>query len=271
MKVFDFNIHLPFIQHEDVNKVIENDMALDAKGVVTGLNVQKTKLANLIGANFLLFNLNLFSKPIKEFKLTASKLLQYMSMTALIDFRRPDLNEYLEKAKEQGVNAFMVNSYLQQIAEVDFLNVYKVFKYAEDNNIIICIDGSYGTTKMYSYDNLKLACFAADLISKVPIVIIHSGGLRVKEVMLLAFDNSNVYLDTSFSLPFYLGSSLEQDYAFVYKKIGTNRVLYGSDIPYLNSEKAIDIHLEFFLKYKFSDNDIEQIMCKNAKNLLNLA
>lgn len=267
MKIFDFNVHLPFIKDEDVNKIIDNDMHLDAKGIVNGFKAHQPQLSLLEGANFLLFNLDLFSESIEAFKLVASRILDYTAITALVDFRRHDLLEYLEKVKIQGAKAIMVNSYLQQISEQDFLNVYQALKFAEKNDLIICIDGSYGTSKMYQYDNMKLACFAADLVSGVPIVIIHSGGLRVKEAMLLAFDKPNVFLDTSFSLPFYLNSSLEQDYAFAYKKIGTNRVLYGSDIPYLNSENAVNIHSHFFKKYKFSDSDIENIMFKNALNL----
>ena len=268
MKIFDFNIHLPFVQDEDVNKVIHNDMNLNAEGIVKGFKVHQPKFEALEGANFLLFNLDLFSESIEEFNTISSKNLSYTSITALVDFRRYDLLEYLERVKAQGVRAIMVNSYLQQISESDFLNVAKVFKFAEENDLIICIDGSYGTSKMYSYDNLKLACFAADITSKVPILIIHSGGLRVKEAMLLAFDKPNVYLDTSFSLPFYLTSSLEQDYAFAYKKIGANRVVYGSDIPYLNSETAITAHLDFFKKYRFSDKEMEDIMFNSAINLL---
>ena len=87
--------------------------------------------------------------------------------------------------------------------------------------------------------------------------------------MLLALDKSNIWLDTSFSLPYYIGSSIEMDYAFAYKKIGLERIVYGSDTPYLNSENAQQIHLEFFQKFNFSDNDVENIMCNNALNLIN--
>ncbi len=268
MKIFDFNIHLPFFKDEDVNKVIENDMNLDEQGLIKGLSVNKPKFKPLTGGNFLLFNTNLFSLSINNFKKKLSDLFDYASLTALVDFRRHDLAEYLELVKRQDVRAVMVNSYLQQISHQDFLNVLYVFKFAEQNNMIICIDGSYGTSKMYSYDNMKLACSAADLISKVPIVIVHSGGLRIKEAMLLALDKPNVYLDSSFSLPFYLGSSLEQDYAFAYKKIGTNRIFYGSDTPYQGSDMAINIHMDFFKKHKFSDLDIEKIMFINAQKVL---
>jgi predicted TIM-barrel fold metal-dependent hydrolase len=164
----------------------------------------------------------------------------------------------------------MFNSYLQKIGENDFARVIQVCQYAASKGLILCLDGSYGTSKMYTYDNMRLACLVADAVTSVPIVIVHSGGLRIMKAMLLAMEKKNVWLDTSFSLPYYLGSSIELDYAFTYKKIGTDRVVFGSDIPYLNSEESVKIHMSFFEKYHFSSQAIDNIMCQNARRLFGL-
>jgi predicted TIM-barrel fold metal-dependent hydrolase len=153
------------------------------------------------------------------------------------------------------------------ISETDFKKVLNVCKFAEANRKIICIDGSFGTSKMYTYDNMKLACYIADHITKVPIIIIHSGGYRIMEAMLLAMDKKNVMLDTSFSLNYYLGSSLEQDYAFAYKRLGSRRMLFGSDIPYLDFKNTFSQQLDFFNRYKFSSEDMDLIFYKNAQRL----
>lgn len=269
-KIFDFNVHLPHIQHEDVNVVIENDFSLDETGLATGLDSHREALAKLDGANFLLFNTDLFSGTIESFRGKAEGQIPRTSYTALIDFRRQDIRDYLDRLAVQGAKSIMVNSYLQRIADSDFDQVLKVCAYAASKGLIICIDGSYGTSKMFVYDNMKLACNIADHVSSTPIVIIHSGGFRVIQAMLLALDKTNVWLDTSFSLPYYIGSSLEQDFAFAYKNLGCKRVVYGSDIPYLNSDKSIQIHLDFFRKYNFSEEEIDRIMYTNALELLNL-
>lgn len=270
MQLFDFNIHLPSITHEDVNVVIADDLSLSAENLKKGFDLHYPSFKEIQGGNFLLFNPDLFHTDIDlgSFKSSIQSNLKYSSFTALIDFRRTDLFDYLAKVRSNGVRAIMFNSYLQQISEPDFISVYKVCQFAEANNLIICIDASYGTSKMYSYDNLKLACYIADLITKVPIVLIHSGGYRILEAMLLAADKKNIYLDTSFSLPYYIGSSLETDYAYAYKKIGLSRIVFGSDHPYLNFNSAKDIHLSFFEKHHFADADIENIFYYNALNLL---
>jgi predicted TIM-barrel fold metal-dependent hydrolase len=120
---------------------------------------------------------------------------------------------------------------------------------------------------MYQNDIMKLACYVADHITQVPIVIIHSGGYRIIEAMLLALDKKNVILDTSFSLNYYLGSSLEKDYAFAYKRMGAKRVLFGSDVPYVNFEDVVSQQLDFFNRFGFSSADLDDIFYKNAWRL----
>jgi uncharacterized protein len=269
MKLFDFNIHLPQKVSDDVNEVIADDLNLDVQGLINGLDRHYPGIQHVSGANILLFNQRLFHRDPELFRFIAEvkKKFESFLLTALIDFRQPAIDQYLECAISEGVHTFMFNSYLQQISDVDFDSVLKVCKCAEVNKKIICIDGSYGTSKMYAYNNMKLACFVAEHITKVPIVIIHSGGYRVIDAMWLAVDKKNVVLETSFSLNYYLGSSLEQDYAFVYKRLGAKRVLFGSDVPYLDFDKAYSEQLDFFGRNGFSSNELEHIFYENAIGL----
>jgi predicted TIM-barrel fold metal-dependent hydrolase len=268
MKLFDFNIHLPTIVDEDVNIVIEQDLSLSLNQIKEGLVHHRDAITSNNGANFLLFNTKLFDNSnsiLEDFKNYNKNNL----LTALIDFRRNDIASYIKNLSESGVRAIMFNSYLQKISEADYATVVKVCLAAQEMGLIICIDGSYGTSKMYTYDNLKLACVVADIVTSVPIVIIHSGGYRIMEAFLLASDKTNVWLDSSFSLPYYIGSSLEVDFSFVFKKM-SNRVVYGSDHPYLNYKAALDAHLLFFERHLFSTADQENILFNNASRLLNL-
>jgi uncharacterized protein len=267
MKIFDFNIHLPYIQHEDVNVVIRQDMELDAKGIEKGFAFHRDKIARIDGANILLFNTRLFEEDISVFFKSVKTSVSIVRYTALLNFRSKKVFEYIDHLHQSGVNAIMFNSYLQQIATDDFSLVLKACKYAEEKKMIVCIDGSYGTSKMYTYDNMLLACFIADHIQQVPIVIVHSGGYRIIEAMHLAEDKKNVWLDTSFSLPYYISSSLEADFAFAYKRIGTHRVVFGSDHPYMDLQQTIRIHEDFFGKFRFTTAEIEGIFCHNALNL----
>lgn len=269
MRIFDFNIHLPYITDADVNVVINQDLSLTSSELSTGLSYHRKDLSVVDGANFLLFNSNLLSESIVSFKQELNTVCPFFYLTALLDFRRTDCKEYIFKAKEEGIHAIMFNSYLQKISDSDFVAVIAACKIAESLGMIICIDGSYGTSKMFEYNNCKLACAVSDHISIAPIVIVHSGGYNIIRIMNLALDKKNVWLDTSFSLPFYIGSSLEVDFAFAYRKLNFERVVFGSDNPYMNIHSAIETHKYFFEKYKFPSSAVENIFFHNGINLLN--
>jgi len=268
--IFDFNIHLPYLNNQDVNKVVEQDLKLNQQELITGFDYHYPQLKKLNGGNFLLFNVELFNSNLSEFINLVNSRYQNVSLTALVDFRSPNIFKYLEILSQSKVNAVMVNSYLQKITIKDYDLVIKAFKYASKLGLLLCIDGSYGTSKMFKYDNLKLACAVADKIPLSNIIIIHSGGFRLIQALLLALDKKNVWLDTSFSLPYYKNSSIEIDFAFAIKKLNCERVLFGSDHPYIKLEDALRSHYEFFEKYNFKTNEIDLIMNSNALRLLNV-
>jgi len=270
VNLFDFNIHLPFLKTSEVNRIIAQDLSLDGTGIVEGFGLHYDTFSSASGANFLLFNTRLFEQNVDHFYSLLAKTPGVYTSTALIDFRSPTIEDYIHTLAANGVRAVMVNSYLQQIESNDFPAVLKAFRYAAAKDLVICIDGSYGTSKMYTYDNLQLACYVADHISEVPVVIVHAGGYRVIEAMLLALDKSNVWLDTSFSLPYYLGASIEQDFAYVIKKLNFNRVVFGSDHPYISFTAALAAHQAFFQKHNFSDSQIENVFYNNAIELFGL-
>ena len=142
----------------------------------------------------------------------------------------------------------------QKISEQYFDKAREVSIVASKLNMPILIDTSYGSVNMYQYDNLKLAAHILRHVKNVPVVLLHSGGARAMEAMLLAESCSNVFLDTSFSVFYYEGSSIESDLAFAYKRIGLERVLYGSDFPYVSLEDSVASTRNFLIRNEFSKN-----------------
>jgi predicted TIM-barrel fold metal-dependent hydrolase len=87
--------------------------------------------------------------------------------------------------------------------------------------------------------------------------------------MLLAADKTNVWLDTSFSLPYYENSSVEIDFAYALKKMNFERIVFGTDHPYIEFNEGLQRHISFFNKYKFNEADVEKILYSNAIKLFN--
>jgi uncharacterized protein len=111
---------------------------------------------------------------------------------------------------------------------------------------------------------------AARLAGEVrcPIVMSHGGGRQVLDAMLVAADAPQVLLETSFSLPYYVGSSIDTDFAFAIRKLGASRWMFGSDAPFVALGTSIACTREFFDRHHFTAAEADQIFHGTAAALL---
>lgn len=270
MKIFDFNIHLAKLNSEDAGELVQAENRMLDQDLADSFNVYSDTLSErLAGGNFMLFNQDIFAEPdsIKNFDSNVSRVFPSHSYTMLFNFRRKDFRDMIDGAFEQGVRGIKFHSYNQNIRNEDFPAVCEVCRYAEKKNLYICIDTSFGTRKMYDCDNLHLAAYLSEHINHSPIILLHSGGARIFEAMLLAEDAQNIYLENSFSPIYYAGSSIEADFYFAYKKAGAEKILFGSDFPYVQLDESIDKTLDSLQKTGFSSREIEMIMFENAMGI----
>ena len=267
MKIFDFNIHLPDLQTEGIHSLVDSEISATNKSLIE--RVQSIYPENKIeGANFMIFNPTLFSEG-NEFINYCKSTYALASFTLLVDFRSDDCYDDIDKGIEAGINCIKFHSYHQQISAEWYEKIKDICLYAEERNLIICLDASYGTSKMIQYDIIEFICFIADFVSKTPIVALHSGGLKCLSIMLLALEKDNLYVETSASLPFYMDSSIERDLAFMYKKLNPERILWATDAPYFTFNDTLEATTKFFDKHGFSTDAQEKIFYKNSVSLLN--
>lgn len=271
LPIFDFNIHLP-IGSKGLDKRIEEDMSMDVEDLGKALDFYTEDLSHLESANYMLFNQYILeSEGFKDkFKqlLDSSIIKDNSIFTLLLDFRHPNVHRHLEDANELGIKGIKFHSYLQRIQDKDFDSIVDLCKAAEKIGMFICIDASYGTIDLYKYDNLKLATSVAEHVKDSPIVLLHCGGARILEAMLIAHLQNNIYLESSLTLPFYEGSNLWINIAYAFRKLNCDRILYATDFPYITIERSIEAHKNFFTEYNFSHEEIEKIMFQNAKKLI---
>ena len=269
--MFDFNVHLPCRKGNDVGGRLADEATMSLDELKRCYDSHRPELGKAtMGANFMLFN--------EEYPFGSHVLPQWISevrrdwtrasFTQLLDFRRDRVDIALDYLRDSRVDGIKFHSYVQKIGEPDFSLVLTAAKAAAERGFFICVDASYGTTRLYDHDNLRLAALLIREIRNVPIVILHSGGARCWEAMLLALEGPNVYLETSFTLPYYRGSSIESDLSFIYRKIGINKVLYASDFPYVSLEESTKSISEFFDRFEFSHGERSAILSENAYALL---
>lgn len=256
----DLNMHL--CAGESLGELLKDDLALEWPSMRG--RVQQTLVVNGCGldsANMMLFNQGLSVQHVESISLLCSEYHEKKIFLTLL--ASPDhITSYdqLESLKFAGVSAITFHSYHQFITRSKYARYAELASWAEDLKMPVLVDGSYGTLDMYNIDNLELVAYLASIVKSIPIIIMHSGGSRVLEAMLLAESTSNLFMDTSFTLPYYTGSSVENDLAFAYKKIGSERVVYGSDHPYISHDASLAATLRFFDKYNFSSSEQDWIL-----------
>ncbi|MCG3770530.1 MAG: hypothetical protein JW384_01680 [Nitrosomonadaceae bacterium] len=232
------------------------------------LGYREALTENCVGGNIMLLNSALEVAEIEALIATVRASWSNTSFTVLVDPRDPEWRERLGQLREVGVSGIKFHCYIQQLSEVDFASCVALSILAQSLGLVVMIDTSYGSLDMYRFDNLRLAAAIATQVRHVPVVLLHSGGARCIEALLLADAADNVYLETSFSLPYYLGSSIERDLAFAYRKLGDERVLYGSDFPYVGLEESKDKFLGFLEHWRFSTQAVERMLRWNGMAVL---
>ncbi len=264
--MFDCNIHLP-CGGDGIDDRWCDEGSMGQRELLACFKYHLPTLKEKIDAgNFILFNENLSPVEASVFTSVVRETFSEACFTVLGNIHNQAEAERLGRLRMAGIDAVKFHCYFQKIDEGDFPKVMALAKVAVDLKMPIFIDTSYGSTGMYRYDNLRLAAFLLEEITTVPVVLLHSGGARILEAFLLADVCPNVYLETSFSLPYYLGSSVERDMAFSYKKIA-DRVIYGSDFPYVDMDTSISKLMTFSQSWGFSDSQVEGFLNTNVKKV----
>jgi predicted TIM-barrel fold metal-dependent hydrolase len=184
-----------------------------------------------------------------------------------VDFRRPDAAARLERAHARGVAGLKFHPYLQRIVPNDYQEASALAREADRLGMFVMVCCSYGTRALERHDGVRLAARLADQVS-CPIVMSHAGGRQVLDAMLVAADAPQVLLETSFSLPYYVGSSIETDFAFAMRKLGAARWMFGSDAPFVPLGEAITCTREFFDRHRFTLAETDQMFHDTAATLL---
>jgi len=191
-----------------------------------------------------------------------------LAFSIMPDFRdKQSLRATKLALKNGSIRGIKFHPIHQRIVPEDYNAVNDFFLSLDNEKVILTIDTSYmGYSDIYS--GLGLASCMLPFI-KNPVVFAHAGGLRVLEAVNIALQYKNVYLEASFSIPHYLGSSIEQDIAFAIRKAGPKRCLYGSDAPFIELNFAKKDFEKFLIDHKFNEEEREDIFYNTAYNLLN--
>lgn len=261
-EIIDFTLHLAgkesFEDALDLRRVDPNakleelvDSARDA-GVSTG--------------NVMLLDTDLFRRDGPE--LTKRIRDAGFTATTMLDPRDHDAPELLERVAAAGCRGLKFHPYFLRLDASDFPEAVALAHQAQELGLWIAVCCSYGTVRVHDISGPRLVATLVRAGVTVPIVALHAGGAATLDVMSIALEAPNVLVETSFSIPFWSGSSVETDIAFSMRKVGTDRCLHGSDHPHVSVREA-PRHLRAFLeRHGFGEGEAHDVFSGTARRAL---
>lgn len=190
------------------------------------------------------------------------------SLVFLLDPLRDDFAELIERVVDIEALGVKLHPYLQ---ELDFESDPGQFRDAFDRiaaaSLLTIVDTNYAGEHLYEYNGVRIGNEMARRVSS-PIVLAHAGNAKILDAFAVARHADNVWLDTSFTLPYWTGSSVGRDIAFCMEKLQMEQWLWGSDTPQLDPSKC-RAGVQRFLREHNLDQWEAALFGGNAKTLLN--
>ncbi|GAB6100056.1 hypothetical protein JCM16358_19350 [Halanaerocella petrolearia] len=174
----------------------------------------------------------------------------------------------LDKLSKNNVGFLKILPYEQHIFKEDYQEVVEFAKKAEQRNMVLTVCCAYGSSYLYKTNGVELVARLLNEGISSPIIMAHGGMTKVLDAMSLMLEFSNVYMDISFSIAYWWGSRILEDYAFAFEKLNYQRIFYGSDYPYIGFKNSLNYFKKFCDKYNLSSEEQNKILHNNFKKFL---
>ena len=189
------------------------------------------------------------------------------SLVFLLDPLDEEFPELVDRATEAGAVGVKFHPYLQEFgAESESATLRRAFERVADSDLLTIIDTNYAGESLFRYNGVRLAHMMARTVSS-PIVLAHAGNARILDAFAVARFADNVWLDTSFTLPYWIGSSVGRDFAFCMEKLRMSRWVWGSDTPSLDPSRCRS-EVRSFLRDHSLKKWEQDLFADNARKLL---
>lgn len=178
-------------------------------------------------------------------------------------------NELLFGIQQLGFKGLKLHPRLQEYFPNEAC-VISLCRLAGELNVPVLLDAfPDGTALMQGFDPLKYAELAK-ACPNTKFIWAHMGGHKVIDFMMLAKRLPNVYMDCSYSLLYYRGSSVTDDLLYAMKSMRYDRIFYGSDYPDRSLKDSLEQSLVILEQYGVNGEALNKIMYENCESLLNV-
>lgn len=178
---------------------------------------------------------------------------------------RDDALGELERLASLGVKVVKLHPHTQRF-EVESPQVAELVERAAELGLVVLFDNWSPFDADQTGKLLKLA------ITKphARLILAHLGGARFHEMMIFHLLSShpayprNVWFDLSMVASLYAGSPYAEQLLFVCRKVGVDRLLFGSDFPHTTPAEAVTA----VQRLGFTPDELRRVFHQNAEELL---
>jgi predicted TIM-barrel fold metal-dependent hydrolase len=188
------------------------------------------------------------------------------TITLLFDYQH-HLKYIQQLAREGRIQGLKVHSRLQKIKEEDYPDLFDAFQTMTVYQLPVILDAFYTGSEMAIQPNLNRFAEMISLFPETPFIIAHSGGIKVLEYFMHLRKLPNVYFDLSFSLSYLQHASVYQDFLTLMKFGDKQRILFGTDFPFINDKDQLEVCLDMAKKTHISDAELDNILYANAEKI----
>jgi predicted TIM-barrel fold metal-dependent hydrolase len=177
--------------------------------------------------------------------------------------------EQLEQAVvELGLKGLKLHPRLQGFGCMHLASVVPIVERAADLKVPVLIDAFPYGSEVFRTRPIELINDLALAVPQVKLIMAHAGGHQLFDAMMVAKANRNIFLDISLTPIYYRGTSIESDLGFVIRKVGAERILYGSDHPDRPLRATFSQVLQILETYGLSSSQLDAILGNNLTELL---
>lgn len=143
---------------------------------------------------------------------------------------------------------------------------------------VVCKAGDLGLPVMFDFSGALQSSEVGDYVTlaiqcpQTQLVLAHMGMARFDETLVVAtlakypWYGRNIWMDMSVTASTYAGSPYREQFVWVLRQIGMDRILFGSDYPFYTTSAAIaDVE-----RLGLTDIELHQVFFDNARALLGL-
>lgn len=177
--------------------------------------------------------------------------------------------EELERAvHELGLRGLKLHPRLQEFGVDDLNLVRPLVERAAQLRIPVVVDAFPQGADWYKRREVEMIGALASAVPQATLIMAHGGGFRVWEAFVVLRSCRNVLIDLSLTPHFFRGSRIVQDLAYVVRRLGPERVLFGSDFPDVPLDTAVHEAEEILTEAGFDTEARSLVMGGNMSRLL---